>query len=55
MADEALFARASSVGKWKSGLTKKYDFCLSRRSEQSLAIALMDSGLNRQHKVIVSI
>ena len=33
MADVALCTRASSVGKWKSGVAKKYDFCLSRRSE----------------------
>ena len=32
MADEALFTRASSVGKWKGDVAKKYDFCLSRRS-----------------------
>ena len=32
MADEALFTRASFMGKWKSGVAKKYDFCLSRRS-----------------------
>ena len=33
MADAALFTRASSVGKWKGRVAKKYDFCLSRRSE----------------------
>ena len=32
MADEALFTRESSVGKWKGDVAKKYDFCLSRRS-----------------------
>ena len=33
MADETLFTRTSPVGKWKGGVAKKYDFCLSRRSE----------------------
>ena len=32
MADEWLCTRASSVGNWKCGVAKKYDFCLSRRS-----------------------
>ena len=32
MADEALFTQESSVGDWKGGVAKKYDFCLSRRS-----------------------
>ena len=27
MADKALFTRESSVGNWKSGVAKKYDFC----------------------------
>ena len=33
MAEVALCTQASSVGKWKGGVAKKYDFCLSRRSE----------------------
>ena len=33
MADETLITRKSSVGKWKGDVAKKYDFCLSRRSE----------------------
>ena len=33
MAGVALFTRASSVGNWKGDVAKKYDFCLSRRSE----------------------
>ena len=32
MAEESLCTQASSVGNWKGGVAKKYDFCLSRRS-----------------------
>ena len=43
MADAELCTRASFVGKWKGGVAKKYDFCLSRRSEAHGAGSVMST------------